>query len=59
MILVLENGRIVESGTHSELVNAGGLYERLCLIQLQASEDVMRALSQYSGETDDELRVNS
>ena len=48
-ILVLENGRIVESGTHDRLVSAGGLYERLCLIQLQASEDVMRALSQYSG----------
>jgi len=51
-ILVLENGRIVESGTHNELVNAKGLYERLCLIQLQASEDVMRALSQYSGEAE-------
>ena len=49
-ILVLENGRIVESGTHEELVHAKGLYERLCLIQLQASEDVMRALSQYGGE---------
>ncbi|MCL2125041.1 MAG: ABC transporter ATP-binding protein/permease [Oscillospiraceae bacterium] len=52
MILVLENGRIVETGTHDELVNAKGLYERLCLIQLQASEDVMRALSQYSGEAE-------
>jgi ABC-type multidrug transport system fused ATPase/permease subunit len=53
VILVLENGRIVESGTHNELVTSGGLYERLCLIQLQASEDVRRALSLYSGETDD------
>ena len=52
-ILVLENGRIVESGRHDELVSAGGLYERLCLIQLQASEDVMRALSQYSGTSDE------
>jgi len=52
-IIVLENGRIVESGKHEELVHAKGLYERLCLIQLQASEDVMRALSQYSGETED------
>ena len=52
-ILVLENGCIVESGRHDELVTAGGLYERLCLIQLQASEDVMRALSQYSGASDD------
>jgi ATP-binding cassette subfamily B protein len=52
-IIVLENGKIVESGTHEELVHAKGLYERLCLIQLQASEDVMRALSLYSGETED------
>ena len=53
MILVLENGRIVEKGRHDELVSAGGLYERLCLIQLQASEDVRNALSQYSGESDE------
>ena len=52
-ILVLENGRIVEAGSHDDLVSAGGLYERLCLIQLQASEDVMRALSQYSGTSDE------
>ena len=52
-ILVLENGRIVESGRHDELVSSGGLYQRLCLIQLQASEDVMNALSQYSGTSDE------
>ena len=52
-IIVLENGRIEEVGTHEQLMSAGGLYERLCLIQLQASEDVMRALSQYSGTSDE------
>ena len=52
VILVLEDGRIEESGKHEDLMSAGGLYERLCLIQLQASEDVRRALSQYSGMTD-------
>jgi ATP-binding cassette subfamily B protein/subfamily B ATP-binding cassette protein MsbA len=50
-IFVIENGVIVERGTHEELVSAGGLYERLCLIQLQASEDVLKALSRYTTDT--------
>ncbi|MDR1588877.1 MAG: ABC transporter ATP-binding protein/permease [Oscillospiraceae bacterium] len=50
-IFVIENGEIVERGTHDELVSSGGLYERLCLIQLQASEDVLKALSRYSTDT--------
>ncbi|MGL5514442.1 MAG: ABC transporter ATP-binding protein, partial [Sporomusa sp.] len=32
-ILVMENGRIVERGTHSELVAAGGLYRKLSQVQ--------------------------
>jgi ATP-binding cassette, subfamily B, multidrug efflux pump len=32
-ILVLEDGRIVERGTHSELVQNGGLYQRIYEIQ--------------------------
>jgi ATP-binding cassette subfamily B protein/subfamily B ATP-binding cassette protein MsbA len=50
-IFVIENGRIAERGSHDELVNAGGLYGRLCLIQLQASEDILKALSRYTAET--------
>jgi len=37
-ILVLENGRIVESGTHKELLSNRGLYSRLCSLQFGATE---------------------
>lgn len=35
-ILVVEQGRIVEDGTHGELYARGGLYHRLCKEQLSA-----------------------
>ncbi|MHB8122727.1 MAG: ABC transporter ATP-binding protein [Desulfuromonadaceae bacterium] len=34
-ILVLEDGRIVESGSHDELLSNGGLYSRLCSLQFR------------------------
>ena len=33
LILVIENGRVVESGTHEELVRRGGVYARMNRIQ--------------------------
>jgi ATP-binding cassette subfamily B protein len=36
-ILVLDQGRIVEEGTHQTLVAAGGLYARLAKLQFQSS----------------------
>ncbi|MHB8104316.1 MAG: ABC transporter ATP-binding protein [Dehalococcoidales bacterium] len=38
LILVLENGRIVERGTHQELIRRGGYYNRLYNLQFQYQE---------------------
>ena len=34
-ILVMEQGRLAEQGTHAELLAAGGLYARLHALQFQ------------------------
>ena len=39
-ILVIENGRITESGTHAELVAAGGSYARMHRIQTTSTEGI-------------------
>jgi ATP-binding cassette subfamily B protein len=39
-ILVLDQGRIVATGTHRELVGQGGLYARLAALQFSIESDV-------------------
>ena len=41
-ILVLDRGRLVEQGTHTELVAAGGLYARLYETQFRQATDGSR-----------------
>ena len=41
-ILVIDEGRIVERGTHDELVARGGLYTRVYDLQLRDQEEVVR-----------------
>ena len=49
-ILVMDQGRIVEEGTHAQLVAAGGLYARLARLQFEADCDVVRLASVQSSE---------
>jgi len=37
IILVLEDGKIVEQGKHEALISSGGLYSRLCRVQMESA----------------------
>lgn len=42
-IVVIDQGRIVASGTHGELIQAGGLYARLAALQFDQARDMAAA----------------
>jgi ATP-binding cassette, subfamily B, bacterial len=42
-ILVIDNGHLVEEGTHASLINAGGMYAKLAVPQLAAPESAALA----------------
>jgi len=42
-IVVIDQGRIVASGTHGELIQADGLYARLAALQFDQARDMAAA----------------
>ena len=44
-LVVLEKGKIVEQGSHSELLRRGGIYARLFQMQWRDGEDLASALN--------------
>ena len=48
LIVVMERGRIVETGTHQELLERGGKYKRLYELQFAEEDDVERTVSPFT-----------
>lgn len=42
-IIVMDGGRIAESGTHAQLLRKNGIYKRICDLQTALPEDLKEA----------------
>jgi ATP-binding cassette subfamily B protein len=49
-LLVLDKGRIIQSGTHDELMRQDGFYRRIFRLQSRIEEDVEGELEIESGQ---------
>jgi ATP-binding cassette subfamily B protein len=54
-IAVLDGGRIVQLGTHAQLIDQDGLYRKLWQIQTALEEDLSRELGEPTAGSDEEL----
>ena len=45
LILVLENGRIIQKGTHDSLVNEVGIYQEIFNMQTKVDHELIEELS--------------
>jgi ATP-binding cassette subfamily B protein len=45
-ILVMEDGRIVEEGTHKSLVARGGVYAKLARLQFETGADAFKGAAE-------------
>jgi len=57
-IFVLENGQITQCGSHEELIERSGLYQRLWSLESDLEIEADRAEGKKSGSGESEQRVS-
>ena len=59
LILVMSEGRIMERGTHGELVDAGGIYAEMWRKQKEAADEIEKIQEIFSGDELKSLQVET